>query len=159
MVILSVSVLTNKGKRMKYLFTCINEPLNNIICIYVDQMLVLMARQYITISRFRIEGLIADFRKLVCTPNTFEDTRISKQHTFVESDEIRYIYQFIDKLYLVLITNIQSNMLQNLATLRKIANLVEYTTIVQYDVLPSLLKKYDVTKVNQHIHKQICFQY
>ena len=58
-----------------------------------------------------------------------EDNSSSKQHTFVETDEVRYIYQPMDMLYLLLITNMQSNILEDLATLRTIAKLVEYCDV------------------------------
>jgi hypothetical protein len=44
----------------------------------------LVSRQYMDMSRIRIEGLLAAFPKLVGT---------GKQHTYVETESIRYIYQ------------------------------------------------------------------
>ncbi|KAK7277227.1 hypothetical protein RIF29_18378 [Crotalaria pallida] len=80
---------------------------------------VLVSRQFVDMSRIRIEGLLAAFPKLVGT---------GKQHTYVETENVRYVYQPIEALYLVLITNKQSNILEDLDTLRLISKLVpEYS--------------------------------
>ncbi|XP_047340360.1 coatomer subunit delta-like [Impatiens glandulifera] len=59
-------------------------------------------------SRIRIEGLLAAFPKLVGT---------GKQHTYVETENVRYVFQPIEALYLLLVTNKQSNILEDLETL------------------------------------------
>lgn len=80
---------------------------------------VLVSRQFIDMSRMRIEGLLAAFPKLVGT---------GKQHTFVENENVRYVYQPIEALYLVLLTNKASNILEDLETLRMLSKLVpEYS--------------------------------
>jgi len=79
-----------------------------------------LARQYVPMSRLRIEGLLAAFPKLI---DADEGSR-SKQHTFIETTEVRYIYQPLDTLYLLLVTNMQSNILSDLSTLRMIAKLI-----------------------------------
>ena len=43
----------------------------------------------------RIEGLVAAFPKLMTA---------GKQHTFVETDSVRYVYQPLDSLFMLLIT-------------------------------------------------------
>ena len=48
-------------------------------------------------TRIRIEGLLAAFPKLLGTGN--------QQHTFIETDSVRYVYQPIEGLFLLLITN------------------------------------------------------
>lgn len=47
----------------------------------------LLSRQYMDMSRIRIEGLLAAFPKLVGT---------GKQHTYVETENVRYIYQSLE---------------------------------------------------------------
>ena len=76
-----------------------------------------MSRQFVDMPRIRIEGLLAAFPKLVGT---------GKQHTYVETENVRYVYQPIEGLYLLLITNKQSNILEDLDTLRLLSKLVSY---------------------------------
>lgn len=66
-------------------------------------------------SRTRIDALLASFPKLIPT-NT--------QHTSVETAEVRYVYQLLEDLYIVLITNKASNILQDIETLQLFARVV-----------------------------------
>lgn len=80
---------------------------------------VLVSRQFVDMSRIRIEGLLAAFPKLIGT---------GKQHTYIETDNVRYVYHPIESLYLLLVTNKQSNILEDLDTLRLLSKLVpEYS--------------------------------
>lgn len=79
----------------------------------------LVSRQFVDMSRIRIEGYLAAFPKLVGT---------GKQHTYVETENVRYVYQPMESLYLLLVTNKQSNILEDLETLRLLSKLVpEYS--------------------------------
>ncbi|PPQ77561.1 hypothetical protein CVT25_011421 [Psilocybe cyanescens] len=74
-----------------------------------------ISRQFRDMSRTRIESLLASFPKLIPT-NT--------QHTSVETAEVRYVYQPLEDLYILLITNKASNILQDIDTLHLFARVV-----------------------------------
>ncbi|KAI3936033.1 hypothetical protein MKX01_021463 [Papaver californicum] len=90
----------------------------------------LVSRQFVDMSRIRIEGLLAAFPKLV---------GVGKQHTYVETENVRYVYQPIEALYLLLVTNKQSNILEDLETLRLLSKIVpEYSpSLDEYGVCKS----------------------
>ena len=71
-----------------------------------------LSRQFREISRSRIEALLASFPKLADS---------GTQHTTVEQDNVRFVYQPLDELYIVLITNRQSNILQDIDSLHLFA--------------------------------------
>ena len=66
MVVLAAAILTKSGKP-------------------------LLSRQFVEMSRIRIEGLLAAFPKLMGT---------GKQYTYLETDTVRYVYQPIETLFL-----------------------------------------------------------
>lgn len=92
MVVLSASILAGSGSK------------------------ALVSRQFVEMSRMRVEGLFAAFPKLISH---------SKQDTFVETDTVRYIYQPLEnQIYLLLITTKSSNIVEDLGTLRLLAKVV-----------------------------------
>jgi coatomer subunit delta len=76
----------------------------------------LVSRQFVEMTRIRIEGLLAAFPKLIGGD--------AKQHTYVETESVRYIYQPMDKLFLLLVTNRASNIVEDLDTLRLLSKVV-----------------------------------
>ena len=91
MVVLSAAIATKNGK-------------------------TLIARQFVEMTRIRIEGLLAAFPKLLGSD--------AKQHTYVETESVRYLYQPMDNLYLLLVTNRASNIVEDLETLRLLSKVV-----------------------------------
>jgi len=76
----------------------------------------LVARQFVEMTRLRVEGLLSAFPKLLDS---------SRDHTFIETETVRYVYQPMESLYLVVITNRSSNILEDLETLRLLAKVVQ----------------------------------
>jgi len=68
-------------------------------------------------TRLRVEGLLTAFPKLL--------DGAGKDHTYIETESVRYVYQPMEQLYLVIITNRTSNILEDLETLRLIAKVVQ----------------------------------
>lgn len=77
---------------------------------------ILVARQYTNISKLTLEEYIRNFPKSISA---------SQQHTFVENEYIRYIYLPLETtMYLVLITNKNSNIIEDLETIRLVHKVV-----------------------------------
>mmetsp|Transcript_7083 Transcript_7083/g.14486 ORF Transcript_7083/g.14486 Transcript_7083/m.14486 type:complete len:550 (-) Transcript_7083:32-1681(-) len=75
-----------------------------------------VSRQYVEMNRLRVEGLLAAFPKLI---------GIQQQHTYVETDSVRYVYQPLENsMYLLLITTKASNIVEDLGTLRLLAKVI-----------------------------------
>ncbi len=79
----------------------------------------LVSRQFVEMTKSRIEGLLAAFPKLMSSGKAAQ-----QQHTFVETESVRYVYQPLDKVYVLLITTRASNILEDLETLRLFARVV-----------------------------------
>lgn len=109
-------------------------------------ILALVTRSFFgDMTRARLEGLTDSFGKLVatdkcmfifcfwlkCCKSHVKDYGFyrlaQRQHTFVETDSVRYVYQPLDQVYMVLITTKASNILEDLETLRLFSRVVIYT--------------------------------
>lgn len=87
---------------------------------------VLISRHFVEMNRVRVEGLLAAFPKLIGSS--------TKQHTFVETDSVRYVWSPLDTLNMVIVTNKSSNIIEDLETLRLLARLIpEYCASVDED--------------------------
>ncbi len=89
-----------------------------------------LSRQFREIPRSRVEALLASFPKLADS---------GTQHTTVEQDNVRFVYQPLDELYMVLITNRQSNILQDIDSLHLFAQ-----------VVTSICKKLDEREISRN---------
>jgi coatomer subunit delta len=77
---------------------------------------LLVSRQFVEISRSRVEGLWAAFPKLLEAEG--------KQHSYIETESVRYVYQPLEALYVLILTTKSSNILEDLETLQLLAKLV-----------------------------------
>lgn len=75
----------------------------------------LISRQFVGLPRARIESLLSSFPRLVAP---------TSEHTVVESSGVRFVYNPLETLYVVLITNTQSNILLDLSTLSLVSRIV-----------------------------------
>lgn len=76
-----------------------------------------MARQFIPITKIKLEEYMANFPKLIAESQ-------GKQCTFIETDSIRYVYQPMEKLFLVLITTKSSNIIEDIEVIRQMQQVV-----------------------------------
>lgn len=82
---------------------------------------IFVARQYCEMTRAKVEALYIAFSRLITK---------GKQHTIIETNEVRYIYQAINDFYSLLITDKHSNILEDIKTLRLFVGAInEYASI------------------------------
>uniref|UniRef100_A0A915DSH4 Coatomer subunit delta n=1 Tax=Ditylenchus dipsaci TaxID=166011 RepID=A0A915DSH4_9BILA len=81
-------------------------------------------------NKSRLVSLLDSFWLVMNTKNSGE-----KQHNFVETDSIRYVYQAVQNIYVVLLTTKASNIYEDLETLRLFSRVIpEYLkTLVEMD--------------------------
>eukprot|EP00727_Mastigamoeba_balamuthi_P007387 m51a1_g3269 Coatomer subunit delta (529) ;mRNA; f:212316-214661 len=97
MVVLSVAICTKAGKP-------------------------LVARQFVEMPQARVEGLVGQFAKLDAAAASEQGGE--KQNTCVETDTVRYLYQPLEDLFIVMATSKTSNVIEDLDTLHIFAKLV-----------------------------------
>lgn len=112
-VLLAAAVCTKQGKGKHILVTIVT------VRIIPSPSIALLSRQFVEMTRARIEGLLSAFPKLMGS---------GKQHTFVETESVRYVYQPLERLYVLLITTKTSNILEDLETLRLFSRVVSGNT-------------------------------
>lgn len=82
---------------------------------------IYVARQYSEMTKSKVEALYTAFPRLI---------QKGKQHTVIETNEIRYIYQPINDFYSVLLTDKHSNILEDIKTLRLVVGAInEYASL------------------------------
>ncbi|GAA5905589.1 hypothetical protein JCM8208_005779 [Rhodotorula glutinis] len=74
----------------------------------------LLSRQFVGLPRPRLESLLSSFPRLVSP---------TSEHTVVEASGVRFVYTPLEDLYVLLITNTQSNILLDLSTLSLITRI------------------------------------
>lgn len=99
-----------------------------------------MSRQFREITKDRVLELLSNFQSLVAN--------LSSEHTFVEDEHVRYVYKPFDDYYIILITNRQSNIIQDLSTLNLFAQTVNstlnsYEESEMYDNAFEILSSFD----------------
>ncbi|VDD94412.1 unnamed protein product [Enterobius vermicularis] len=85
----------------------------------------LLARVFISdMTKARLEGLLDAFPKLIASDKFYTSLSAQRQHTFVETDSVRYVFHPLDNIYMVLITTKASNILEDLETLRLFSRVI-----------------------------------
>ncbi|KAK6739976.1 hypothetical protein RB195_008446 [Necator americanus] len=101
MVLISASIVSKSGKAL-------------VTRVFVSDM-----------TRARMEGLLDAFPKLIGNDKDSDSTKsVQRQHTFIETDSVRYVYHPLDSVYMVLITTKTSNILEDLETLRLFSRVI-----------------------------------
>ncbi|CCC70885.1 hypothetical protein NCAS_0F04010 [Naumovozyma castellii] len=100
----------------------------------------LLSRQFRELTKDRVMELLSNFQGLVSS--------ISSDHTFVEDEHVRYVYKPFDDYYIILITNRQSNIIQDLSTLNLFSQTVNsylssYDETELYDNAFEILSSFD----------------
>lgn len=78
---------------------------------------VLLARQFLDITRSQVEGLLSSFVRMI-------DRTV--QHTYIDNDSARFVYLPFEDLYLVVITSKDSNIVEDLETLRLLYKIIQH---------------------------------
>lgn len=83
--------------------------------------IVHVARQYTEMTKAKVEAFYMAFSRLITK---------GKQHTMIETQEVRYVYRAINEFYCVLITDKHSNILEDIKTLSLfVGAITEYISV------------------------------
>lgn len=96
---------------------------------------VLLARQFAEISRLRIEGFLSAFARLV---------ESSSCETTLETESVRFLYIPLESLNLVLVTTKQSNILEDLDTLKLLQQVLHQVCEASVTEESVLTKAFDI---------------
>ncbi len=76
---------------------------------------ILISRQFSKLSKLKMEEYMSNLPKLIST---------EQQHSFIEVDSMRYLYQPVEEYYLVLLTAKSSNIIEDLEVLKLLYSLL-----------------------------------
>lgn len=99
----------------------------------------LLSRQFSGLPRSRLESLLASFPRLVSP---------TSEHTVLEASGVRFVYTPLEDIYVLLITNTQSNILLDLSTLSLVTRI---TTELGSGGRGGAIGEYDVMRVSFEI--------
>ncbi|KAI4838467.1 coatomer subunit delta [Plasmodium brasilianum] len=78
---------------------------------------ILVSRQFQNISKCDLDSLTIPFYNLI--------ERERSDHTYIETDKVRYVYQPLDSIYIFLITNINSNIIEDLEIIKVLSQIIQ----------------------------------
>ncbi|CRG96399.1 coatomer delta subunit, putative [Plasmodium gallinaceum] len=78
---------------------------------------ILVSRQFRNISKCDLDSLTIPFHNLI--------ERERSDHTYIETDKVRYVYQPLDSIYIFLITNINSNIIEDLEIIKVLSQIIQ----------------------------------
>lgn len=78
---------------------------------------ILITRQFKNMSKCDLDSLTIPFHNLI------EQER--NDYTYIETDKVRYVYQSLDSIYIFLITNINSNIIEDLEIIKMLSQIIQ----------------------------------
>ncbi|CDU17926.1 hypothetical protein YYC_04448 [Plasmodium yoelii 17X] len=78
---------------------------------------ILVSRQFQNISKCDLDSLAIPFHNLI--------ERERSDHTYIETEKVRYVYQPLDNIYIFLITNINSNIIEDLEIIKVLSQIIQ----------------------------------
>ncbi|AFZ81234.1 coatomer delta subunit, putative [Theileria equi strain WA] len=82
-----------------------------------SDMRVLLSRQHVQISKAQIESSFSNFLRLI--------EKKDGDHTFVETDKNRFLYQSVDDFYVFIMTTLDSNVIEDLIVVKTLAEVIQ----------------------------------